>query len=120
MIDVVTPLKAVKSLQGTTLIHEDEAGIEQYSDDHRIDFTEFEGRSDQTQPVTATLIAFPGGRSRSVLQWEADIERLIADTITGYTAEHPCPAPSIAADDLTEWAYALRRDADARTRRDRG
>jgi hypothetical protein len=65
--------------------------------------------------MSATLIAFPGGRSRGLLEWEANLERLIADTITGYVAERPCPAPSVAADDLTEWAWILRQDAEDRT-----
>jgi hypothetical protein len=48
------------SLDETTLIYEDEAGIEQYSDDYRIDFSEFEGRPDHTRCMAglpATLVA---------------------------------------------------------------
>jgi hypothetical protein len=64
--------------------------------------------------MSTTLVVLQGGRSDFALQWEADLERAIAETITRYTMDRPCPAPSVVADDLIEWARLLHLDADTR------
>ncbi|WCB92311.1 hypothetical protein DSM104299_01006 [Baekduia alba] len=66
--------------------------------------------------MTATLIAFPGGRSRTVGEWEAAAELAAADAIDRFLGSNPCPVPGLSqvAIDLAEWAARLRSDAGAR------
>jgi hypothetical protein len=65
---------------------------------------------------TPQLTAIDGGLAPAVLRWEAELERLIATTISSYVAEAPCPGPSVAAEDLVVWGDGLLLDAQQRLR----
>ncbi len=60
------------------------------------------------------MVVLQGGMSASVIEWEAELETVVADLITRHLEESPCPGPSEVARDLDRWADLLRDDAQSR------